>query len=152
MSFSVAQLNVLYLLLWGFSRQHHTAESYPLTDCEEDGDYMQGSAVQSTLCGLVWQDQNKEQIQNVFKRFLFHYSKAQNSVGSVERESHSVHPLMRLSPKFTQRRKKQQVCLSDTVFLLEKLKTACSRSNRLERDVLCSLFGCSMEPQHLELD
>ncbi|XP_017573448.1 neuromedin-S isoform X3 [Pygocentrus nattereri] len=143
MSFSVAQLNVLYLLLWGFSRQHHTAESYPLTDCEEDGDYMQGSAVQSTLCGLVWQDQNKEQIQNVFKRFLFHYSKAQNSVGSVERESHSVHPLMRLSPKFTQRRKKQQV---------HSLKTVCSRSNRLQRDVLCSLFGCSMKPQHLELD
>ncbi|XP_022522991.2 neuromedin-S [Astyanax mexicanus] len=134
MSFSVAQVNILYLLLCGFCGAGDTAESYPLTDCEDDGDYMQGSAVQSTLCGLVWQDQNKEQIQNVFKRFLFHYSKAQNSVGSVERESHSVHPLMRLSPKFVQRRRKQHVS--------SKLKS-CGRSNRLVRDVLCSLIGCS---------
>ncbi|KAF5889437.1 neuromedin-S-like isoform X1, partial [Clarias magur] len=84
-------------------------ECFPLIDCGDDGDYRQGSAVQSSLCDLVWGDQDKEQIQNVFKRFLFHYSKAQNSVGTVERESHSVHPLMRLSPKFTLRRKKQQV-------------------------------------------
>ncbi|XP_066497435.1 neuromedin-S isoform X2 [Hoplias malabaricus] len=125
---------ILYLLLWGFSGVH-TAETYPITDCEDYGDYSQGSAVQSTLCGLMWRDQNKEQIQNVFKRFLFHYSKAQNSVGSVERASHSVHPLMRLSPKFAQRRKKQQ-----------KLKTACGRSERFVRDVLCSLLGCSEEP------
>ncbi|XP_062861763.1 neuromedin-S [Trichomycterus rosablanca] len=83
-------------------------KSFPITDCKEDEYYRQGSGVQSLLCGLLWQDQNKEQIQNVFKRFLFHYSKAQNSVGTVERESHSVHPLMRLSPKFTLRRKKQQ--------------------------------------------
>ncbi|XP_071376250.1 neuromedin-S [Centroberyx affinis] len=54
----------------------------------------------------VWRDQDEEQVQNVFKRFLFHYSKAHNSVGAVQHESHSVHPLMRLSPKLSQRRKK----------------------------------------------
>uniref|UniRef100_A0AAY4BEE0 Uncharacterized protein n=1 Tax=Denticeps clupeoides TaxID=299321 RepID=A0AAY4BEE0_9TELE len=43
----------------------------------------------------------------LFSQFLFHYSKAQNSMGSVQRESHSVHPLMRLSPSLSQRRKKQ---------------------------------------------
>ncbi|XP_016298785.1 neuromedin-S-like [Sinocyclocheilus anshuiensis] len=86
-------------------------ESYPnpLTDCDDYGDYIQGSALLSTLCGAQWRNQEQEQIQHVFKRFLFHYSKAHNSVGSVERESHSVHPLMRLSPKLSLRRKKQQV-------------------------------------------
>lgn len=131
----------------------------------------------SSLWPCVWTSRVflQEQIQNVFKRvssyraalwwcqtdalfvsitsfyfalqFLFHYSKAHNSVGSVEREvwvshvtvfwcliklgslttnnhhfwpllymnmlfspclqSHSVHPLMRLSPKLSLRRKKQ---------------------------------------------
>uniref|UniRef100_A0A8C1MH12 Neuromedin-S n=1 Tax=Cyprinus carpio TaxID=7962 RepID=A0A8C1MH12_CYPCA len=78
----------------------------------------QGSAVLSSLCGVEWRNQDQEQIQNVFKRFLFHYSKAHNSVGSVERESHSVHPLMRLSPKLSLRRKKQQVCASDFLLFL----------------------------------
>uniref|UniRef100_A0A673B3Z4 Secreted protein n=1 Tax=Sphaeramia orbicularis TaxID=375764 RepID=A0A673B3Z4_9TELE len=43
--------------------------------------------------------------------FLFHYSKARNSVGAVQQESHSVHPLMRLSPKLSQRRKKKVLLL-----------------------------------------
>ncbi|XP_053483824.1 neuromedin-S [Ictalurus furcatus] len=103
------ELYSLCLILWCLTGFYSQAECYPLLDCGDDGDYTQGSAVQSSLCGLVWGDQKKEQIQNVFKRFLFHYSKARNSVGTVERESHSVHPLMRLSPKFTLRRKKQQV-------------------------------------------
>ncbi|XP_043086471.1 neuromedin-S isoform X3 [Puntigrus tetrazona] len=87
-----------------------SVQSYPspLTDCDDYGDYVQGSALLSSLCGVSWRNQDQEQIQNVFKRFLFHYSKAQNSVGSVERQSHSVHPLMRLSPKLSLRRKKQQ--------------------------------------------
>uniref|UniRef100_A0A1A7W6W9 Neuromedin S n=1 Tax=Iconisemion striatum TaxID=60296 RepID=A0A1A7W6W9_9TELE len=59
------------------------------------------------LSNMLWRDQNEEQVQNVFKRFLFHYSKARNSVGAVQQESHSVHPLMRLSPKLSQRRKKK---------------------------------------------
>ncbi|KAM3608380.1 uncharacterized protein V6R79_024088 [Siganus canaliculatus] len=33
-------------------------------------------------------DQSEEQVQNVFKRFLFHYSKARNSVGAVQQEIH----------------------------------------------------------------
>ncbi|KAG7501576.1 hypothetical protein JOB18_002479 [Solea senegalensis] len=52
-----------------------------------------------------WTDQDEDKVQNVFKRFLFHYSKARDSVGAVQQESHSVHPLMRLSPKLSQRRK-----------------------------------------------
>uniref|UniRef100_A0A1A8GGA0 Neuromedin S n=1 Tax=Nothobranchius korthausae TaxID=1143690 RepID=A0A1A8GGA0_9TELE len=59
------------------------------------------------LSSMLWRDQNQEQVQNIFKRFLFHYSKARNSVGAVQQESHSVHPLMRLSPKLSQRRKKK---------------------------------------------
>ncbi|XP_035378891.1 neuromedin-S isoform X1 [Electrophorus electricus] len=117
------QLYVLYIVIWCITSFYlKTVESYPLSDCEVDGDYNQGSDLQSTLCGLIWRDHNQEQIQNVFKRFLFHYSKAQNSLGSVERESHFVHPLMRLSPKFTQRRKKQQA---------SSLKGTCSHSDRL---------------------
>ncbi|XP_060785050.1 neuromedin-S isoform X2 [Neoarius graeffei] len=99
----------LYLLFWCLTGFYSHVECYPLMDCGEDGNYRQGTVVQSSMCGLMWGDQNKEQIQNVFKRFLFHYSKARNSVGTVARESHSVHPLMRLSPKFTLRRKKQQI-------------------------------------------
>ncbi|XP_055071913.1 neuromedin-S isoform X1 [Misgurnus anguillicaudatus] len=97
---------------------YSAVESFPLTDCDDYGVYIQGSALLSTLCDLEWRDQKQEQIQNVFKRFLFHYSKAQNSVGSVDRESHSVHPLMRLSPKLSLRRKKQQ------------LKNVCGTSGR----------------------
>ncbi|XP_023265517.1 neuromedin-S isoform X2 [Seriola lalandi dorsalis] len=67
------------------------------------------------LSDVLWRDQNEEQVQNVFKRFLFHYSKARNSVGAVQHESHSVHPLMRLSPKLSQRRKK-------VLLLVRKLK------------------------------
>ncbi|KAK3569429.1 hypothetical protein QTP86_029479 [Hemibagrus guttatus] len=148
---SFRELYFLCLIVWCLTGFYSDVECYPQLDCEENEDYRQSSAVQSSLCGLVWGDQNKvgnksvcihysqEQIQNVFKRvslcfvffyhklqlypvilsnlltilssfqFLFHYSKAQNSVGTVERESHSVHPLMRLSPKFTLRRKKQQL-------------------------------------------
>ncbi|XP_042611131.1 neuromedin-S-like [Cyprinus carpio] len=108
-----------------------SVESFPrpLTDCDDYGDYVQGSAVLSSLCGVEWRNQDQEQIQNVFKRFLFHYSKAHNSVGSVERESHSVHPLMRLSPKLSLRRKKQQT------------KNVCRSSRRRLRDVLCSYLG-----------
>ncbi|XP_047227469.1 neuromedin-U [Girardinichthys multiradiatus] len=62
------------------------------------------------MSNVLWKDQNEEQVQNVFKRFLFHYSKALNSVGAVK-ESHSVHPLMRLLPKLSQRRKKKVLLL-----------------------------------------
>ncbi|KAK9537194.1 hypothetical protein VZT92_004830 [Zoarces viviparus] len=58
------------------------------------------------MSDVLWRDQQEERVQNVFKRFLFHYSQARNSVGSVQQQSHSVHPLMRLSPKLSQRRNK----------------------------------------------
>ncbi|XP_030642454.1 uncharacterized protein nms [Chanos chanos] len=126
----------------GGSRTAAGGYPYSTQDCEAD---TEGSR-QSVLCGLVWRDQNKDQLQNVFKRFLFHYSKAQNSVGSVQRESHSVHPLMRLSSNLSQRKKKQQMFASqtgiNTIFLLEKLKTACGPSPRLGRDLLCSIWDC----------
>ncbi|XP_029981507.1 neuromedin-S isoform X2 [Sphaeramia orbicularis] len=63
------------------------------------------------LSDVLLRDPNEENVQNVFKRFLFHYSKARNSVGAVQQESHSVHPLMRLSPKLSQRRKKKVLLL-----------------------------------------
>ncbi|XP_072300183.1 uncharacterized protein nms [Eucyclogobius newberryi] len=64
------------------------------------------------LNDILWRDQqNEEQVQNVFKRFLFQYSKARNSVGSLQPQGHSVHPLMRLSPKLSQRRKKKVLLL-----------------------------------------
>ncbi|XP_024919654.1 uncharacterized protein nms isoform X1 [Cynoglossus semilaevis] len=31
-------------------------------------------------------DQEEEQVQNVFKRFLFHYSKARDSLGAIQHE------------------------------------------------------------------
>ncbi|XP_028292863.1 neuromedin-S [Gouania willdenowi] len=58
------------------------------------------------LKGVLIGDQDEEQVQNVFKRFLFHYSKARNSVGTLQQESNSVHPLLRLSPKLSQRKRK----------------------------------------------
>ncbi|KAJ8332302.1 hypothetical protein SKAU_G00427280 [Synaphobranchus kaupii] len=61
------------------------------------------------LCGLTLADQNKDKIQDVYKRFLFHYSKSQDSHHSVNSESHSAHPLLRLSPKL--RRKKQFILM-----------------------------------------
>ncbi|XP_042620339.1 uncharacterized protein LOC109060488 isoform X4 [Cyprinus carpio] len=106
--------SVVFVLSIFFS----SAESYPnpLTDCEDYGDYIQGSALFSTLCGAHWRNQEQEQIQNVFKR------------------SHSVHPLMRLSPKLSLRRKKQQ------------LKRVCGVSGRRIRDVFCPYLGSSAAP------
>ncbi|XP_039539297.1 neuromedin-S isoform X2 [Pimephales promelas] len=129
-------LSVFCCLVWFISSFYSAVEGYPRpqTDCDDYGDYIQASALLSSLCGVEWRNQDQEQIQNVFKRFLFHYSKAHNSVGEVERESHSVHPLMRLSPKLSLRRKKQQ------------LKNVCSASGRNTRDVLCSYLGFSRTP------
>ncbi|XP_054887735.1 neuromedin-U [Poeciliopsis prolifica] len=58
------------------------------------------------MSNVLWRDQDEEQVQNIFKRFLFHYSKARNSVGAVQKTSHAVHPLLRLVPKLTERKKK----------------------------------------------
>ncbi|XP_061698259.1 neuromedin-U isoform X2 [Syngnathoides biaculeatus] len=61
---------------------------------------------------LSWRDDDEQQVQNLFKRFLFHYSKARTSADPEENMSNSVHPLMRLSPKLSQRRKKTVVLLN----------------------------------------
>ncbi|XP_041700569.1 uncharacterized protein LOC121536962 isoform X1 [Coregonus clupeaformis] len=83
-------------------------EAYPSKECEHGIALMKGPGIQTDVGDMMWRDQNEQQVQNVFKRFLFHYSKA-NSVGSIQHASHSVHPLMRLTPKL--RRKKQLLLL-----------------------------------------
>ncbi|XP_041940185.1 neuromedin-S isoform X4 [Alosa sapidissima] len=82
---------LLHIMLWCLSSCSPHAEFFPVlsTDCEKS------DAVR------------EEQNQNMFKRFLFHYSKSQNSLGSMQGDSNSVHPLMRLSPNLSARRKKQ---------------------------------------------
>ncbi|XP_018595398.1 neuromedin-S [Scleropages formosus] len=77
-----------------------------LSGCLEDLPLRELSEVRQKMCEMVWRDHNKDETQDVYKRFLFHYSKAQNSLRSMKSESQSVHPLMRLSPKLSQKRKK----------------------------------------------
>ncbi|XP_049905252.1 neuromedin-S [Epinephelus lanceolatus] len=89
-----------------------SADASPFDQWEDGIQLRKVRGVQSDdLSDALWEDQKEEQVQNVFKRFLFHYSKARNSVGAVQQESHSVHPLMRLSPKLSQRRKKKVLLL-----------------------------------------
>ncbi|XP_040056584.2 uncharacterized protein nms isoform X1 [Gasterosteus aculeatus] len=77
-----------------------------------DGRFRKARGIESEdLSDVLWRHQSNEQIQNVFKRFLFHYSKARNSVGALQHESTSVHPLMRLSPKLSQGRKRKFLLL-----------------------------------------
>ncbi|XP_047457803.1 neuromedin-S [Mugil cephalus] len=108
---SVRQL--FLLCLFGFFGCWCTTDASPFPDQWEDGIALRKvRGVQSDdLSDVLWRDQDDEQVQNVFKRFLFHYSKARNSVGAVQQQSHSVHPLMRLSPKLSQRRKKKVLLL-----------------------------------------
>ncbi|KAJ0005990.1 hypothetical protein NQD34_015884 [Periophthalmus magnuspinnatus] len=109
---SLRQLCAL-CLLWCFGCWSATDAS-PYRDWEDGIQFRPVRDVQNEdLNDILWRDQNEEQVQNVFKRFLFHYSKARNSVGSVQQENHSpsVHPLLRLSPKLSQRRKKKVVLL-----------------------------------------
>ncbi|XP_017285613.1 uncharacterized protein nms isoform X2 [Kryptolebias marmoratus] len=107
---TVRQLFVLCLFgVFGFLS---TSDASLLDQWEDGRELRKVRGVQSEdLSDVLWRDQNEEQVQNIFKRFLFHYSKARNSVGAVQQESHSVHPLMRLSPKLSQRRKKKVLLL-----------------------------------------
>ncbi|XP_062312424.1 neuromedin-U isoform X1 [Osmerus eperlanus] len=100
----------LTLLVWylGCWRE---AESYPSQECENGIALTKVPDYQSDVGDIQWKDQNEEQVQNVFKRFLFHYAKAHKSEATVQNKSHSVHPLLRLSPKLSQRRKKQLLLL-----------------------------------------
>ncbi|XP_028993633.1 neuromedin-U [Betta splendens] len=111
MSASAARQVLLLTFFWFLGCWSATEASR--YDQWEDGlTFRKVRGIQSDdLSGVVWRDQDEEQVQNVFKRFLFHYSKARNSVGAVQKESHSVHPLMQLSPKLSQRRKKKVLLL-----------------------------------------
>uniref|UniRef100_A0A8C7Z6K5 Neuromedin-S n=1 Tax=Oryzias sinensis TaxID=183150 RepID=A0A8C7Z6K5_9TELE len=113
---------VFLLFLFGFLWYRRTTEA-SLFDQWEDGTALQKvRGIRSdNLSNVLWRDQNEEQVQNIFKRFLFHYSKARNSLGAVQQESHSVHPLMRLSPKLSQRRKKKVVLLVRIFPILQHL-------------------------------
>ncbi|XP_075887081.1 uncharacterized protein nms [Nelusetta ayraudi] len=89
-----------------------TTDASPLYEWEDALVLRKLRDVQSDdLRGVLLGGQNEEDIQNVFKRFLFHYSKARNSVGAVQDESESVHPLMRLHPKLSHLRNKKVVLL-----------------------------------------
>ncbi|XP_044222510.1 uncharacterized protein nms isoform X1 [Thunnus albacares] len=44
------------------------------------------------LSDVLLRDENENQVQNVFKRFLFHYSKALNSVGAVQHQVPAQEP------------------------------------------------------------
>ncbi|XP_069011102.1 neuromedin-S [Embiotoca jacksoni] len=103
----------LYLLcLFGFFGCWSTTDASPLDEWEDGIALRKVRGIQSDGLGdVLWRGQNEDQAQNVFKRFLFHYSKARNSVGAVQHESHSVHPLLRLSTKLPQRRKKKVILL-----------------------------------------
>ncbi|XP_035605510.1 uncharacterized protein LOC118366854 isoform X1 [Oncorhynchus keta] len=57
-------------------------EANPRKECEHGIVLTKGPGIQTDV-GDMWRDQNEQQVQNVFKRFLFHYSKA-NSVGSIQ--------------------------------------------------------------------
>ncbi|XP_034430538.1 neuromedin-U isoform X2 [Hippoglossus hippoglossus] len=101
---TVRQLFIL-CLFW-FLGCCSSTDASPYDQWEDDIAFRKVRGIQGDdLNDVLWRDQDEEQVQNVFKRFLFHYSKARDSVGAVQHESHSVHPLMRLSPKLSQRRK-----------------------------------------------
>ncbi|XP_031436491.1 neuromedin-U isoform X2 [Clupea harengus] len=115
------QLLALHVLLWCLSSYNLRTEALPvlLTDCEiSESERENPSALHASLCDLLWKNQHMEHSQNMFKRFLFHYSKSQNAIGSMQRDSNSVHPLMRLSPNLSARRKKQ-------LLLVRPLKKLC---------------------------
>ncbi|XP_035460859.1 uncharacterized protein nms isoform X2 [Scophthalmus maximus] len=109
---SVPRARQLFLLcLFWFLGCWSTTDGSPYDQWEDGIAFRKVRAIRSDedddddLSDVLLRDQDEEQVQNVFKRFLFHYSKARNSLGTVQQESHSVHPLMRLSPKLSQRRK-----------------------------------------------
>ncbi|XP_065818532.1 neuromedin-S isoform X1 [Labrus bergylta] len=98
-----------------------TADSRPFNGWDDGIAFRKVRGIQSgDYSDVLWGQQNEEQAQNVFKRFLFHYSKARNSVGPLQQlevsrikppTSHSVHPLMRLSPKLSKRKNKKVLLL-----------------------------------------
>nr|XP_015219618.1 PREDICTED: neuromedin-S [Lepisosteus oculatus] len=70
-----------------------------------------------SLCGVEFENPNEGQIQDVYKRFLFHYSKSRDPSQEIQTQSHPVHPLMRLAPKLSERTKKQILHPLQVIFL-----------------------------------
>ncbi|CAG5865236.1 unnamed protein product, partial [Menidia menidia] len=98
---TVRQLFLLCLL--AFFGSWSVTDARPFDQWEEGIVFPKVRDVQSEdVRDVLWGDQNQ---------FLFHYSKARNSIGAVQQQSHSVHPLLRLSPKLSQRRKKKVLLL-----------------------------------------
>lgn len=82
---SVRQLCIL-CLLWCFGCWSATDAS-PYDQWEDGIQFRKVRGLQSEdMNDILLRDQNEEQVQNVFKRFLFHYSKARNSLGAVQQE------------------------------------------------------------------
>ncbi|KAM6448519.1 neuromedin-S isoform 4-T4 [Liasis olivaceus] len=62
------------------------------------------------LCFSQWTelfDQPQENNQELNKRFLFHYSRAQDPTYPLKTGSFPLHPLMSLAPKLSERRMKR---------------------------------------------
>ncbi|XP_058040606.1 neuromedin-S isoform X4 [Ahaetulla prasina] len=62
------------------------------------------------LCFSQWTElfeQSQENNQELYKRFLFHYSRAQDPTYPLKTGSFPLHPLMSLAPKLSDRRKKR---------------------------------------------
>ncbi|XP_030055405.1 neuromedin-S [Microcaecilia unicolor] len=61
------------------------------------------------LCSSIFNSLqgNEENNQEIVKRFLFHYSRAQDPTYPLKTGSAPVHPLMRLASKLSQRRMKR---------------------------------------------
>ncbi|XP_041662433.1 neuromedin-U [Cheilinus undulatus] len=112
---TLTTIRQLFLLcfLW-FLGSWSTTDARPFDPWEDGITLRKVRGIQSgDYSDVLLGDQNEEQVQNVFKRFLFHYSKARNSVGPLQQlESHSVHPLMRLSPKLSKRKNKKVLLLT----------------------------------------
>ncbi|XP_034041955.1 uncharacterized protein nms [Thalassophryne amazonica] len=85
-SLTVAQLYVL--LFFGSVGCWTGTDANPFSQWEDGIAFEKVPGIQKSnvLGDVLWKDQNKDQVQNVFKRFLFHYSKARNSVGAVPHE------------------------------------------------------------------
>uniref|UniRef100_A0A3P8UWP5 Neuromedin-S n=1 Tax=Cynoglossus semilaevis TaxID=244447 RepID=A0A3P8UWP5_CYNSE len=64
-----------------------------------------GAVRSDDVSDVELRDQEEVSQEEDRESFLFHYSKARDSLGAIQHESHSVHPLMRLLPKLSQRRK-----------------------------------------------
>ncbi|XP_051782156.1 neuromedin-S isoform X1 [Erpetoichthys calabaricus] len=75
------------------------------------------SSILTELYELL-QSGSQKHVQDVYKRFLFHYSKVKDSRHQPKPGAFALHPLMHLAPKLTDRKKKQfkEQCLKTISF------------------------------------